>query len=189
MQYDENRKQLNEILLKSTNIKEHKDEILLLIPELIICENCTQHHPAHIYNVLEHIFETVNKVDFDIILKLTALLHDIGKPYTKRIVDEVERFGGHEKVSEILAGFILDRLGYSEDIKCKVCILIKYHDHKTKGNIEGVKNTINLVGKELITDLLKIQTADISSHAPKYAEIMLGYLKSIKKVYTEHFIK
>lgn len=79
MPYSADREKLNHILVSSRNIEENRDEILRIIPELIICVDCEQNMPTHIYNVFDHIMETVNKVDFDLMLKLAALLHDIGK--------------------------------------------------------------------------------------------------------------
>lgn len=51
------------------------------------------------------------------ILKIAALLHDIGKPYRKTVIDNVDSFKGHEEASEIIANLILTRLGYEEVFK------------------------------------------------------------------------
>lgn len=187
MQYKKDKERLDEILLTSSDIKNNKTEILKLVPELVICVDCTQKHPNHIYNVYEHIEETVNKVDFDLTLKLATLFHDIGKPYTKVFADNAERFYGHEDVSEVLARLILKRLEYEDELITKVCKLIKYHDHKIEATTEGVSKVIKLVGKDIIPYFLQIQTADLLAHDPKYYIVEMPRLRSVKKIYKENF--
>lgn len=198
MKYDNDREKLINILMKTKDIFEYKDEILKIIPELSVCVNHTQDHPAHIYNVFEHTLHTVNgiyfeqsdniSIDFKLTLKISALLHDIGKPYSSVYVDGVERFWGHEDVSSKIAPYILKRLNFDEKIINDTVTLIKYHDHKTTATIEGVKDTINLVGEELIPLLWKHQIADLKAHAPKYANIMVARLNEVIQIYEKYFI-
>lgn len=187
MQYKKDKERLNQILLTSKNIKNNREEILKLVPEMIICVDCTQIHPNHIYNVYEHIEETVNKVDFNLVLKLTTLFHDIGKPYKKVFADGGERFGGHGEVSEILAGLILKRLEYDDALIAIVCKLIKYHDLKIKPTIEGVSQAMELIGQANMSYLLQVQTADLLSHAPKYYNVVIPTLRSVQKIYKKNF--
>jgi tRNA nucleotidyltransferase (CCA-adding enzyme) len=181
--YLKDKERLNNLLLTSKDIKNDIGEILDIIPELAICVDCTQNHPAHIYKVLDHILETVNKVESNLMLKLAALLHDIGKPYKKVVVDNTERFWGHEEVSEEIARHILNRLGYEEDLIIKLCTLIKYHDHKTVPTLKSVQDTINLVGDELIPYLFELQTADLLSHSEHYYKLLLPKLNVAKRIY------
>ena len=189
MQYKKDKERLNQILLTSENIKSNRDEILRLVPELTICVDCTQKHPNHIYNVYEHIEETVNKVAFNLVLKLTTLFHDIGKPYTKIFADEAERFWGHEDISEILSRLILKRLEYEDNLISIVCKLIKYHDHTIEATTEGVSKVIELIGQANMPYLLQVQTADLLSHAPKYYNVVIPTLRSAQIIYKENFNK
>ncbi|OZV11211.1 phosphohydrolase [Tissierella sp. P1] len=183
MTYSVDRERLNYILGSNKDIKDYKDEILRIIPELIICVDCEQNIPAHIYNVFDHILETVNRVDSDLILKVTALLHDIGKPYKKIVINNVDSFKGHEEVSEIIANLILARLGYEEDFINKVCKLIKYHDYQILPTVEGVKESINLVGDELISYLFCFQKADLLAHSEQRYKPLLPKLSQAKEIY------
>ncbi|WP_058953246.1 HD domain-containing protein [Clostridium tyrobutyricum] len=185
MAYLKDKKKLDNILLTSKDIKNNKEEILNIVPELIICVNCTQNHPAHIYKVFDHILETVNRVEFNSMLKLSALLHDIGKPYKKVTVDNVERFWGHEAASAEISKFVFTRLGYEEDLINKLYILIKYHGHKTFPTPDSIQNTINLVGNDLVPYLFKLQTADLLSHSKEYYKLLLPKLNATKKFYKE----
>lgn len=183
MTYSIDRERLNYILGSNKDIKDYKDEILRIIPELIICVDCEQNMPAHIYNVFDHILETVNRVDSDLILRVTALLHDIGKPYKKIVINNVDSFKGHEEVSEIIANLILARLGYEEDFINKVCKLIKYHDYQILPTVEGVKESINLVGDELISYLFCFQKADLLAHSEQRYKPLLPKLSQAKEIY------
>lgn len=186
LQYIEDKKRLNNILLTSENIKNNRNEILEIIPELKVCVKCTQYHPAHRFNVYEHIEETTNNVKSDIILKLSALLHDIGKPYRKTIDDGVERFIGHEIASEVLAKLILERLGYEEEIIQKVCKIIKYHDYKIEATIDGIREIVNIMGEELMPYLLKIKVADLLAHSQECYDRVIPKLNNITKIYNEY---
>ncbi|MBU5437238.1 HD domain-containing protein [Tissierella sp. MSJ-40] len=183
MTYSADRENLNYILISSKDIKDYKDEILRIVPELIICVDCEQNMPAHIYNVFDHILETVNNVDSDLILKITALLHDIGKPYRKTVIDNVDSFKGHEEASEIIANLILTRLGYEEDFKNKICRLIKYHDYYITPIVEGVKEAVDLIGDELMPYLFCFQKADLLAHSEQRYKPRLPKLNEAKVIY------
>ena len=61
-------------------IKQNEEDIFKLIPELKRCKGFNQNNPWHPYDVYEHILHVVDNVDNDLILRLIALFHDIGKP-------------------------------------------------------------------------------------------------------------
>lgn len=187
MQYKQDGEALAKILLNNSNIKTCRPEILKLVPELIICVECTQNSPVHIYNVYEHIEETTNDVEPILTLKLAALFHDIGKPYSKTISDGVERFKGHEQHSVVFADMILRRLGYEEELIKNVCTLIKYHNHKTELTVDGVSNTLNLVEETLMPYLLQLKNADLMSHALEYANLKKPSLIELSYIYKENF--
>ena len=81
--------------------------------------NCQQNSEYHKYGVFKHILHTVETVgtsqqiplgDWQLkLLKWTMLLHDIGKPYVKKInEDGTDSFAGHDDKSVELATGILD---------------------------------------------------------------------------------
>ena len=139
--------------------------------------------PAHIYNVFEHILETVNKVDTDLILKITALSHDIGKPYRKTIINNMDSFKGHEETSVIMSNLILTRLGYEVDFINKVCRIIKYHDYNIIPTVEGVKKATDLVSDELMPYLFCFQEADLLAHSEQRYKPLLPKLNEAKIIY------
>ncbi|SUY49777.1 HD domain-containing protein [Lacrimispora sphenoides] len=142
------REYLEALFLSDKELQLLEDELYIISPELIVCKDCEQNMPAHRVPVLAHTYEIVNGVRKDITLKLAALFHDIGKPYTKRTINGVDSFKGHEKVSELLADLILQRLGFEDNIRQDVCLLIRFHDFDlspTKESIDDItQNMQNL---------------------------------------------
>jgi len=185
MPYEKDRKALELLLLeiKGQDILTHKEAILELVPELMICSNCEHEHRAHIYNVFEHILHVVAGVDEDLTLKLATLLHDIGKPYVKKRYENKVRYWGHEKVSCIFAELILKRLGYTEELINDVCCLIKLHDTKIDPTPKSIEEICQQIGQANFERLLKLQISDISAHEPVYASRLLVYLEKLKEVY------
>ena len=151
------------------------------MPELIICKNCE--HIAHKYNVYIHTLYVVAGVNNDLILKLAALLHDIGKPYVKKKVNDKVHYWGHQKVSVEISNLVLNRLGYDENIINDVCTLIKMHDTAIKPTIDSIKLAIDDIGEVNFERLLKLQISDISAHSDNYAEILLPKLDKLNEVY------
>ena len=64
----------------SDNIKKHEKEVFDLIPKLKNCKSFDQNNDWHIYDVYEHILHVVDYVSPNLIMRLAALFHDIGKP-------------------------------------------------------------------------------------------------------------
>lgn len=185
MFYISDRDELSNILLDSNgdDIFTYKNRILELVPELIVCNKCEHEHSAHKYNVYTHILYVVAGVESDIILKLAALFHDIGKPYVKKRVNDKVHYWGHEEISSIISNLLLKRLGYDESIINDVCTLIKIHDKKIEPNIIDIKLVIDRIGKMNFERLLELQTSDISAHSDEYFKIIIPKLDKLKEVY------
>jgi putative nucleotidyltransferase with HDIG domain len=100
-------------------------------PELNACSNIKQDNKYHKYDVLDHLFYTVDHCDSNLIIRLAGLLHDIGKPDTRRITKENDEtrvtFHKHEMVSVNLAREFLKRLRYDAETTKQVLMLVKFH--------------------------------------------------------------
>jgi poly(A) polymerase len=73
------------------------------------------------------------------LLKLAALLHDIGKPQTKTIDDNGRaRFLGHSQDGAATAVNILERLRFSKKEVNHIALLITYHLRPTQMSNEGL---------------------------------------------------
>lgn len=174
--------------LKKLLCGKNAEEVLLsypevvcrVIPELSQSVGFAQHNPHHIYDVYTHTAKTVSGVPRDPVLRLAALLHDIGKPATFSIIDGVGHFYGHSDESLRLAEKILDRMKSDKKTKTEVLTLIKYHDPVIAPEEKCVRRYLNRLGGEMLRKLLQLKQADNLAQAPECAARLIGYDKILE---------
>jgi len=145
----------------------------------------------HTYTVFKH---SVLSLKFcpskDWRVRFAALLHDIAKPQTKRMIGGDATFYNHDAVGARVAEKIMTRLKFSNvDIE-KVTVLIRNHmfyynvDEVTAA---AVRRLIAKVGKENLEDLIQIRVGDrLGSGVPKAKPYKLRHLEyMLKKVQTD----
>lgn len=160
-----------------------------IIPELLEGVGCTQ-NKHHIYTVWEHNLRALGysvSKDYSFEIRLGSLLHDVGKPKTKRGEGVDSTFYMHEYVGGSMTRKILERLKFPKNVIDYVTHLVKYHlFYYNVGEVSesGVRRFIARVGENTIEDLLKIREADrIGSGVPKAVPYKLRHLKfMIEKV-------
>lgn len=134
-----------------------------IIPDFDRAFEVPQQHPHHIYNVAEHTLVSMENVAPTVRLRLTMLLHDLGKIET-RTTDKhgVDHFYGHPKRSEEMAKRILKELKLDNCMIKEVSLLVYYHDYHIRHTINKVyvKKMLMQMGPELYEDLLRVQLAD-----------------------------
>lgn len=165
------KEKINEILL-SSNISNNMDFLLAVIPELRFMIGFDHKHPHHHLDVWNHTLEVVRNVDSDLELRMAALLHDVGKPFSYQ-EGSVRHFHGHPLVSARLTQNILERLGYDDGFIINVVYLVRMHD--TPIDCENLDNDYELIQKRL-----QLQYADALSHHPDKVQQRLEKLDAIK---------
>ncbi|MBS3152467.1 ADP-ribosylglycohydrolase family protein [Candidatus Woesearchaeota archaeon] len=99
-----------------------------IIPELCLQRGYNSNQPRHNYTLLEHTLRTVESLPKDdYILRLAGLLHDISKPFVRGKRNNNTTYYNHAKCSARMSYDVLTRLGFSEEEKTSVCILIEKH--------------------------------------------------------------
>ncbi len=176
--------ELNGILLHNVELGMElliKSELLeIILPEFIETLKCDQQNLYHIYTVGNHIINAAEKIESTLYLKLTMLLHDIGKPVCKSIdKNSVGHFYGHSKISADLASDILKRMKYDNQTISRVEKLILYHDMPVEPTQKSIKKWLNKLGLKTFEDLLKVKRADIEAQNPIYLEERLNILQMI----------
>lgn len=155
-----------------------------IIPEWEACVRTEQHHPYHIYNVAEHIAESLKNIESDRVLRWTMLLHDIGKPAV-RTTDEsgIDHFTGHAEISTQMADTILRRLKFDNASRERILKLIRFHDVDLPEDPTALRYLLHELGKEQYPDLVKVQRADILAQNPEYAAAGLAKLRRSVRQY------
>lgn len=177
--------ELFEILLEdkpSTTLRERKEELFDLIPELRVCDGFDQHSEWHPYDVLEHIFHVIDNVDPTIELRLAALFHDVAKPETFELDDQGRgHFPNHgEKSVKIFGRFAIENKISKKQINI-INRLIKYHDDY----LYDPKKTTKIkcvFAKDEIEILYEIQKADLLAQNKKYHYLLENYEKGKERI-------
>lgn len=160
----------------------------VFFPELDRAMETRQYHPHHIYTVGEHILHSLKYVEPDKVLRLTMLLHDIGKPDTLKVDEEgITHFHGHAKVSAEMAEQILRRLKFDNDTISMVCRLVMYHDYGNdiSPDARTVRRAVNKIGEDAFPLLFQIKYADILAQSDYLRQQKLNRLEKWKQLYEE----
>ncbi len=138
------------------------------IPELLPMRGFGQHHPCHMYDVLEHTAAVVEAIEPRADLRFAALLHDIGKPacFTR---DDTGKGTGHFKFhaakSAEMAEEICRRLKLSRAFTQKVRTLIYWHNYRGAISDKGIRRRLSELSPEDFFDILDLAKADMHGKA------------------------
>ncbi|MBS7262170.1 MAG: HD domain-containing protein [Eubacteriales bacterium] len=142
--------------------------VCFLIPEMKKCVGLSQHNPHHIYDVYEHIVRSVEATPADWMLRMTMLLHDIGKGECFSLDENgVGHFYGHAAVGVHIARAVLDRLRCDTATRDRILRLIKLHDVPYETTPRSARRLLNRLGKEDALALIAVKRADDAAHAPE----------------------
>ena len=141
------------------------------VPELSAMYGVTQ-NIYHIYDVWTHTLKTLESIpaEMGITLKLTALLHDIGKVST-RTIDEngAVHFYRHQIVGAEMARHLLHRLKFSNSQIEEIAFLISMHlrvgEYDYQWSDVAVRRLLRDVGHQL-DNLIVLTKADRAASNP-----------------------
>lgn len=162
----------------------------VVLPEFDVCMETPQHNPHHCYTVGEHTLKSLQEIRADKVLRLTMLLHDIGKPLC-RTTDETgkDHFKKHPRESARLAEEILRRLKFDNDTVHKVCRLVEYHDWsidlESSVKISTVRRLIAGIGEDAFPDMFEINRADLMAQSGYLREEKLAKQRRLEELYRE----
>jgi putative nucleotidyltransferase with HDIG domain len=100
-------------------------------PEIANCSGVQQDKKYHKFDVFTHLLYSVDNCEKNHSIRLAALLHDVGKAETRRVIrnggEERTTFHKHEMVSVKLAREFMRRLKYDKAKTEEVLDLVKHH--------------------------------------------------------------
>jgi tRNA nucleotidyltransferase (CCA-adding enzyme) len=142
----------------------HNNKLLqYIIPELEqgVAVKQDRHH---IYPVFKHnVLALKYCPNSDWQVRLAALLHDVAKPKTKKIINNISTFYNHEYLGAKMVDRIMLRLKFTNEDREKVVNLVKNHMfYYNVGEVTAasVRRLIAKVGRENLSDLIDLRVAD-----------------------------
>lgn len=159
-------------------LAEYRQVIGVIIPRMKPCFDCAQHNPWHCYDVYGHIIHAVAAAPKDPVIRLTMLLHDIGKPLVKRTDEKgLDHFKTHAEVGAGIAAEVLASFKASNEISNKVTTLVKYHQAFENVYDIRIKRWLGKIGPEYTLSLFDVRMADLAAHNPKKEEVKYEALR------------
>lgn len=136
------------------------------IPELLPAVGFQQNR-YHVHDVFEHTMSVLARTPADLILRWSAIFHDIGKPHTLSVDDRGERhFYLHEVVSDRLCRERMQLLKFSRADSSAIATIVQHHMRPLDCGPAGVRRIIRDLGDHL-SRWRTFKEADASPTQPK----------------------
>ena len=160
----------------------------VFLPEFDLLMDTEQNNPHHAYTVGEHTLKAVTLISNNPVLRLTMLLHDIGKPACRTTdLQGIDHFKGHNELGADMSGTILRRLKFDNETIRIVKVLIANHDIRFRNSLTSgrrhVRRVISKVGPSLFPYLLDVMQADVSAQSDYLREEKLAALAETREAY------
>lgn len=186
--------ELNKILLSDNpdGVRDlHRLGLLkFILPELERCFGEKQRNKFHIYDVGEHIMQTIKNTPPDLILRWAALLHDTGKPCCSSVDSNgIIHFYGHHRESRRITVDVLHRLHMDSNSIRDIALLVENHDYRVEPSFAAVKRMMSKTGADLFEKLLTLQKADNAAKNPELLPEKLKRIDGGLEIYREVLAK
>ncbi len=142
-------------------LRQYPDVLCQFWPQMKPLVTLEQHSPWHCWGGWEHTIRAVEAAPADGILRLTMLLHDIGKPGCKSTDEKgIDHFYGHPSAGAKLAGQMLRALKFDNKTRERVGILVERHDVQIPCQDRSIRKWMGRLGTETFFQLLEVKRAD-----------------------------
>ena len=144
------------------------------IPELAKLQ--LEQDPVHQHkDVLKHTWAVVDKTSPNLVLRLAALFHDIGKPNTRAIGEDGVTFRFHEVVGAKMTRKRMLALKYSQDVIDDVSMLVelhlRFHTYKMGWSDRAVRRYVRDAGP-LLEELNELTRCDCTTRNARKAAVL-----------------
>lgn len=161
-------------------LTEYSDVLGVFIPEILPTVGFKQYGKKHAYDVWEHICHTVSTIPPEKALRLTMLLHDLGKVPTHKLNENGDStFKNHAAVGGVMAREILTRLRFDKKTIERVSFLVSHHDFEPPETKLILKHKMSELSAEDVKTLLIIKKSDRGALSEEYRDIEKESLKTL----------
>ena len=162
-------------------LRQYPDVLCQFWPELGPLVTLEQNNPWHCWGGWEHTIHAMEAAPPDLVLRLTMLLHDIGKPSCKSTDENgVDHFYGHPAVSARLTGQMLRALKFDNRTRERVVTLVEHHDVQIPCRGSSIRKWLGRLGPEAFFQLLEVKRADGMGQSYELVKDRLVQLEEIK---------
>jgi tRNA nucleotidyltransferase (CCA-adding enzyme) len=138
--------------------------LAITCPELELGVGVEQ-NKHHVFDVWRHGMECMDACAGDPILRIAALLHDVGKPQSRGYSDKTGEytFYEHDRIGAEIADPICARLRFSNDERARITALVRHHlfHYTDEWTDATVRRWMRRVGPDRVLDLYALNEADV----------------------------
>ncbi|MEO6594099.1 MAG: HD domain-containing protein [Planctomycetota bacterium] len=137
----------------------------------------------HAFDVWRHGMACMDACVGDPVLRIAALLHDVGKPRTRAFSEKTKdwTFYEHDRIGAEIAEPICQRLKFSNDERARITALVRHHlFHYDQWTDAAVRRWIRRVGKDRVEDLYTLSEADTRAKAATIEPELLQPIAALK---------
>lgn len=137
----------------------------------------------HAFDVWRHGMACMDACAGDPVLRIAALLHDVGKPRTRAFSDKTKdwTFYDHDRIGAEIADPICARLRFSTDERQRIVALVRHHlFHYDQWTDAHVRRWIRRVGQDRLEDLYALSEADIRAKASSIDPALLTPITALR---------
>ena len=147
-------------------LRNYVDVIGVFFPELLAMLGFEQNTKYHCYDVFEHTLHALEAEERgDLLVRLSLLFHDIGKPHCYTEDSEGGHFKGHAPIGVEIAERVMRRLRFDNDSIARVKVLVERHDLPIAAERRAVRRLMSQLSSEDILRLLEVKRCDRLAHA------------------------
>jgi uncharacterized domain HDIG len=158
----------------------------IILPEISALKEKRTNHPCK--ELFDHTMKTLDNISRhtkNVYIRLSALLHDIGKPYTLNVENGKVSFHRHEFVGEKISYNVCKRLKINEENSKFIGKLIRYHlrPHllaKENPSDNALRRFIREIGKDMKA-LFTLAKADLTSRNPLKVRKAIERIENLEK--------
>jgi putative nucleotidyltransferase with HDIG domain len=134
-----------------------------VMPEVAAGKNLSQ-NKFHKYDIYEHLIRSCEAMEIpDLVMRFSALLHDIGKVPTRRVKENGEAtFYNHEMVSAYMLVNIMKRFGIPKPTGLKVKYYVRNHmfHYTDEWSDKAVRRFLRKVSRADLANLILLRRSD-----------------------------